>query len=177
LATSNILDIGEGSAFPTLSIASGVLAAGARFFRTDLNFACVYDGTRWLTQAEYECNLTPFAISPLPFGTAGNTILLAPSRSDYAYYVTRARVYLFISPTNTGAAFYTFQLQDDGATLLWQFNTSGNAAGQILIETASFSNNPTTVSNYLNLLISAKTGAPSNITAAHMTVWYRLVIP
>lgn len=160
---------GSGSAFPT------GIAAGYTFFRTDLGWLCYYDGTRWLTVHEVEINLTPYAANPPPYTAAPQTILLAPSRSDRTYYITRARVYLLISPTNDGTKYWSFELRNNAGTAIWSFNTSASAAGEIIPENAAV-NTAIAVTNYLYLYISAKTGAPSNITAAHCTMWARLVV-
>lgn len=74
LATG-IANYGTGTSFP------GSPASGDRFYRTDVNIECVYDGTRWLSTQMFELDLTSLfdisgttksAAKPVPFsGTYG----------------------------------------------------------------------------------------------------------
>ncbi len=166
---SNGAELHGGTSFPASP------ATDSRFYRTDLGFECFYDGTRWLTVDEYQMVLTPYAINPPPYSTAPQTILLVPSRSDRNYYFTRARAYLFVSPTNTGSAYWSLEFRNNAGTSIWSFNTSAAAAGEIMPENAAI-NTSIGATNYFYLYIATKTGSPSNITAANFTAWYRLVV-
>lgn len=160
----------SGTAFPASP------ATGDRFWRSDLGFACFYDGTRWLTAHEYECDLQQFALNPMPYNTAAvNALLVSPSRTDRSYYVTRARAYVYVNTTNNGTNFWGFQLRDDNAVSLWAFDTSAGAVGENFFENAAI-NTVAAVSNYLTLTVVTHTGAPGSIGAIHCTVWYRLVV-
>jgi hypothetical protein len=159
-----------GTAFPT-SPATGYL-----FFRTDLGWLCYYDGTRWLTAHEYTVSLNPFGLNPLPFSGAGpSTVLLAPVRSDYRLYHTRQALYIFISPTNSGVSYWSVTTSDSGATAFWGVNTSADAAGQITKET-SLAVAGSVGAAYIQAQLT-KSGTPSNVTAIHVTAYYRLVVP
>lgn len=147
------------------------------FFRTDVGLWVFYDGTRWLTTDEHECDLQQFALNPMPYNTAAvNALLVGPSRSDRSYYVTRARGYVYVNTTNNGTNFWGFQLRDDNAVSLWAFDTSAGAVGENFFENAAI-NTVAAVSNYLTLTVVTHTGAPGSIGALHCVVWYRLVVP
>ena len=161
--------VSAGATFPT-SPPTNYL-----FYRTDLGFLCYYDGTRWLTVAEYSADLVPFAINPLPFSGAGpSTVLLAPIRSDWRLWHTRQVLYLFINPTNNATNYWSMTTSDSGGTSFWGVNTSADAAGQITKET-TLASIGTAGANYLQAQLT-KTLAPSAVSAIHLMAYYRLVV-
>src|SRR4051812_16129428 len=98
LSYAALLDLGRGTAFPTVGHDGAAVQAGARFFRTDIGFACYYDGTRWLTAHEY-----PIPIVPVTAYTAAgspNATIAAQIRTDYAPYITRVATTLVVATTN-----------------------------------------------------------------------------
>lgn len=162
---------GRGTSFPSSP------PTYTEWYRTDLSLDCFYDGTRWLTKNEYESDLQPFALNPLPYSTAAvNALLVATSRSDYNYYITRARAYAYINTTNNTTNYWGWELRDDNTTSVWAFDTHLGAPGENMFENAAI-NTVATISKYLTLTATVKTGAPGSIGALHCTVWYRLVIP
>jgi hypothetical protein len=165
-------DLGRGTAFPSTDI---TIAAGDRFFRTDLDFACTYDGTRWLTMHEYECNLNWFGLNALPYAGTGATLVLAPVRADYQLRVSRAALYAFTNGTNNGSNYWTFDLKDSAGNIFWSPNTSAVAAGQYTTGAAINANAASPNIAYFNMT-ATKTGAPTSVGALHCTVYYRLVI-
>lgn len=172
LSYAGSLDLVRGTAFPTTGHDGAAVQAGARFFRTDLGFACYYDGTRWLTAEEFQCDLPPYSRNALPFAGAGaTTVLLAPQRTDYATYYERAKAYLDVLTTNDGANYWAFSLLL-GASTVWTANTSGDAAGAINKE---HSTPGAAITAQLAQVKVTKTGAPSNVFIA-VSYWYRLII-
>ncbi len=146
------------------------------FFRSDLGWWIYFDGTRWLTAHEYEMNMPAFG-SPFPYaGGAPATLLITPSRTDYAYYLLGARSYTLVNTTNNGTNYWGFQLLDDNAVNLWAFDTSGQAAGAGTLQAQGVMG-AVALGSFLNLNIVTKTGAPGALAACSVTVWYRLIIP
>lgn len=145
-----------------------------RHYRPDLGWWCFYDGTRWLTVHEYEMNM-PFFGGVFPYaGASPATLLLTPSRND-TYYLTGARSYTLVNTTNDGANYWSFQLLDDNATNLWAFSTSAQAAGAGTLQAQGLMG-VVTLTNFLNVNIVGKTGAPGALSVCNVTVWYRLVL-
>src|SRR5689334_21629200 len=91
------LDKGRGTAFPSSP------AVNWRFFRTDLGFACYYDGAQWLSAHEYALQSVPYTptVPSAAFYTVGEPANLgyAAPRTDYSLYMTRW-VLAYISDTN-----------------------------------------------------------------------------
>ncbi len=175
MAYEPLLDLGRGTAFPTAGSDGGALQAGARFFRTDLGYLCYYDGTRWLTENEFEANLNWFGLTALPYAGSGGTLILAPTRADHQLYITRAALYAFTNGTNNGTNYWTFDLKDSAGNVFWSPNTSAVAAGQYTVSAAIAALAASPNVAYLNMT-ATKTGAPTSVGALHCTVHYRLVI-
>lgn len=122
-----------------------------------------------------EANLTEFG-AVLPYsGGAPATVLLAPSRNDYRYYIIDARAYLFVETTNNASNYWSFQLLDDNTNVIWSFNTSTDGAGSGIVKGSGTLNTVYAVTDFLNLNITGKTGAPGALSRCHLSVWYRLV--
>ena len=160
---------GAGTAFP-----SGI-AAGFRFFRTDLGFDCYYDGTRWLTVHEYAAALNWFGLTALPYAGSGATLVLVPTRADYQLYVTRAALYAFTNGTNNGSNYWTFDLKDSADNVFWSPNTSAVAAGQYTTTAAIAAAAASPSIAYFNMT-ATKTGAPTSVGALHCTAYYRIIV-
>lgn len=162
--------IPSGSSFP-LSPPTGM-----RWFRSDLDFDCFYDGTRWLTVQEYPLTLTPFFINPLPFSGAGpSTVLLAALRSDYRAWYTHLNYYIFVSTTNDSTNFWTLNVTDTGSTGIWAPSTNLAGVGQSVGDTTAGVLGGSGASYVLAQL--TKHVSPGAVTALHVTVYHRLVIP
>src|SRR3954468_23326881 len=95
-------DVGtaSGTTFPTSPTTSFV------FFRTDLGWACYYDGTRWLTTFT-----TPISLLPNRSTVAANTIWDTKVRNDYAVYVEYIALASSVAATNNGTNFWTITIQ------------------------------------------------------------------
>lgn len=149
-------------------------ATNDRFFRSDLNWLCVYDGTRWLTVHEYQADLTWYQRITFPFtGVAGSTLLIVPLRTDRNIYYTRAKAYLEVATTNNGTNFWSLSLII-AATTAWTFSTSADAANTGLNKEDSTAAAITT-GNFAQFQASGKTGAPGSLVV-NCTFWYRLIV-
>lgn len=168
-------DLGRGSVLPLTADIVGGLQTGDRFFRTDLGFACYYDGTRWLTTHEYSVTLTPFGLNPLPFAGAGpNTILLAALRTDVRAYYTRMALYMFTNTTNNAANYWVVTVGDSTAANFWVPDTHLDAVGQTTKDTANAVPGGASAT-YIGAQLT-KVGAPGTVSALHVTGWYRLIV-
>lgn len=158
---------GAGAAFPT------GIAAGFRWFRTDLGLDFAYDGTYWLSQ-ELEANCTHYTATTVPFTGAAGVLLISPARTDYDYYITYAKIYCDVVATNNGANYWTMALKQNGggSATVWSFNTSADSAGAGINK----SNAPATLysgTQYFYYEVTSKTGAPGALRF-NGTFWYRL---
>ena len=165
-------DLGRGTAFPTAS--DGItLAAGDRFFRTDLLLDCVYDGTRWLTRDTFEVHFALFqAIST----TQEDYARLWTLPGDlYPAYITRFDVLVNTGATNNGSNYWTIRLRAAGTTTLGSVTTAALAAStnDQRLGLTSFTQ-PTGNQPYVNLRFE-KTASPTNIDA-HAVARYRYVL-
>jgi hypothetical protein len=164
-------DLGRGTANPT-SGPGGALAAGDRFFRSDLGFAIYYDGAHWLTR-EYESDLTPYlAGATARLTVTTGTVLIQPIRTDFSLDVTRIKLYCDVATTNNGTNYWTINIGTD-TTAIWAPTTAADAAGAgINKETA-----PSTIytGNFFKVGVTKTAGAPGGITL-NVSIWYRLVI-
>lgn len=159
----------RGTAFPASP------AAGDRFFRTDLGFACFYDGARWLTVHEYSA----------PFVETSSGAAFAPRaaiRTDYALYWTRVSLRAFVATTNNGTNYWNIVLQSLDAqittgTNLYSKATNADGAGAWLVYDAACSTNIAAAGNiYWARVNCAPVGAPGALTL-NAVAYYRLIVP
>lgn len=159
--------MGTGTAFPT------GITSGYRFFRTDLGLECYYDGTRWLTEEIFECNLTPYARNPMPIAAGtGVVVLLSPQRTDYATYYVRGKAYMDIVAPNNATSYWGFTLFI-GATTVWSADTHLDAAGAALNKEDATPQVCTSAA-YAYATVS-KVLTPGTLIL-NLTYWYRLII-
>lgn len=159
---------GAGAAFP-----AGV-AAGFRWFRTDLGLDFAYDSTYWLSQ-ELQADFTPYTRTVVPYTGAGvAALLIAPMRTDFDIYVTLAKVYIDVLTTNNGTNYWSLRLHTSGGSTPWSFDTSANSAG-VAIAKSSAINTSYPGNEYFSYDVVSKTGAPGSL-AFNGTFWYRLRI-
>jgi len=164
-------DLGRGTAFPTAGLGGGAIQAGDRFFRTDLGFACYYDGTRWLTTDILTAQFANLTYS----ATADDFATLFPIAADYAPFLVRWDAWVSVGGTNNGSNYWTILLRDTASNTAASFNTSGQTAStQLLYVLVSFTQ--PTVRQYLNVRTEKTAGAPSNVSM-FSSVRYRLIIP
>lgn len=168
-------DVGtpSGTTFPT-GIASGFL-----FFRTDYNFLCVYDGTRWLTVHEYTCEVGFSQDLTTTYSATANAIRRGGLRSDtFAPHFTRVQTSTTLGAgTSNSSNYWTVSfVTTTTVTTIWSFDTKTDTASA---STSHATNTMTAQSNsteFAMRLDIAKTGAPPTISPVVTTAWYRLVL-
>jgi hypothetical protein len=168
-------DLGRGTAFPLTADVPGGLQTADRFFRSDLLLACVYDGARWLTQADYGVTVCEL----INFGTASpQSSTLRIFRADYAPAVSHVALHTRVSATNDALNYWTVSLQTLNAALaaadtIYSFTTPADGTSYVRRDAGPTLSLPTN-RHAVRVLIS-KTGAPGAIeVAAEMN--YRLII-
>ena len=157
----------EGTSFP------GSPASGDKFYRTDLNWLCFYDGTRWLTCHEYEITLT----SPNQ-STAGDwTFSRAALRADRQIYLTTCHTTTWHITAPSALNFWTIDVSTYNAsrtrTTLFSFATSSYASGMV-----ARSDTLNTAVATTQLMIEGRiveTGGAPNVLVSH-TVYYRVIV-
>ena len=159
----------EGTSFP------GSPTTGQKFYRTDLNWLCFYDGTRWLTCHEYAMDF------PAPGSAISATATVARNavRKDYYQYFTNATVTSrILGATNNGSNYWSITIDilsvTGGVTSLGSFNTSADTANQQTTRNLVV-NFEGTSSYYSTETVGTKTGTPSNLLVM-ATLYYRLIV-
>lgn len=168
-ALSISLDLGRGTAFPTVGYDGGAIVTDSRFYRTDLDFLCVYDGARWLSVHTEVMRIPLTAYS----ANTTDTTVLQVLPTDYAVQLVRMEIYAKLGATNNGSNFWFYQLQRNTVNITGALTTAlgtGGADYQLGTDLTTI----VTIGGYINIAV-AKSGAPSNINVASM-VRYRLII-
>lgn len=160
----------EGTSFP------GSPSSGDKFYRTDLNWLCFYDGTRWLTVHEY---LADFAnqqtLQPITTQSYFASVTL---RRDYGVYLTRFHGSYYIGPTNNGSNYRTLNLvwgnSASSETTLYTTDSSA-AAASTNIEWSIAINSVISSSAFYLAISNTRTGLPSGLYG-NFAIAYRLVV-
>lgn len=99
-----------GTSFP------GSPATGAKFYRTDLDTLCVFDGTRWLSTQLFDLPMVgQLAEHTATASEAGWSPV--PQLTGSGIYIVRYKTTHFVSTTNDGSKYWTMKLQSfDGNT-------------------------------------------------------------
>lgn len=160
---------GAGAAFPAS------VAAGFRFFRTDLGLLCYYDGTRWLSAAEYPVLVGYSDVLTFAVGAGANQRRGFP-RSDYVLFWTRGQIQPTTGATNNGSNFLTYSFVDSNGGTIWSFTTAADAANTLLNKVTTTFTQPAGATTFVRLDLAA-TGAPSNHSVRPAALWYRLIVP
>jgi hypothetical protein len=159
----------EGTSFP------GSPASGDKFYRTDLNWLCFYDGTRWLTCQEFTQELNAGG-SPIS-GLSG--IARGMSRSDYLQYFTKVAAFTWVNgATNDGSNYWTCTVdwQDSAGTrtALATFSTAADSPNTATTKIATV--NAASTSSYKGLVtVGTKVGSASPLFFG-ASVYYRLIV-
>lgn len=159
---------GAGTSFPASP------ATNQLFYRTDLDWLCYYDGTRWLTVHEYAASETRTALG-------AGTYVIGPLRQDYAPYVTRVARLINTGATNTGANYWTITVLGANATQAATTNidvatTAAQAASTWATSDSAPSATATPANNAAFDFSLVATGAPSNLGTIVLVVHYRLIV-
>lgn len=180
LSYAPLLDLGRGSAFPTTGHDGAAVQSGARFWRDDLDFACFYDGTRWMTVEEYTCVI---GVSDSIVGSYAATtanVRLGLLRNDYECRLTRGQISYFVGATNNAPNNITYAFKDNTAATVWTFNTGGGTPDTPstnvtrTISEGSFTQ-PGAIRNWISLDMTVF-GAPSAQFPRVPVIWYRLIV-
>jgi hypothetical protein len=161
----------SGTAFPASP------AAGQHFFRSDLQWLCVYDGTRWLTSNEFSATYTNTAV------TASNTAAFHLLPPGYTPLFTRLRVTTYVATTNNASNYWEIHLRSTNlassdATLVGTATNTGTTP-----DTANTYYDRTQTPGYIALGSNThhldvrfiKTNTPGTLVA-YLTVFYRLIV-
>ena len=164
----------EGTSFPTSP------TSGDKFYRTDLNWLCFYDGTRWLTCHEYS---QPIAIQdvlvPRASSAAASTGYLA-LRQDFDLFLTSLTVMSLVVSPNNGSNYWEYQFRyknsSNSATVITTLNTSTHTPLTATDCSVTLNTPLNTAAIFLDFLVQGGAGSPG---AAYpfATINYRLIIP
>jgi hypothetical protein len=169
-------DLSRGTSFPASADIPGGLLAGDRFWRTDLDFACFYDGARWLTMHEY---YVPIVLRQAVAVT--NTLFEKVIRTDFAPYITRTITLTNVAAPNTGANYWTVTIQGintarSAGSTIETFNTSlDTAAVETLRDNVPGTSQTPTNRTLLRVIVQITVGAPGAITIAQ-SLYFRLIV-
>ena len=144
--------------------------AALKFYRDDLGLLCYYDGTRWLTVAEYVLDFQP------GFGITANTEGYSAMRTTYDAYVTRVTAAYSVSTTNNGSNYWSFVVRYAAAATTIATLTTAAASVGTWTRGESTPNTVVAQSTALAIQVSVtKTGSPGALYSG-VRVTYRLVI-
>lgn len=164
----------EGTSFPVSP------SSGDKFYRTDLNWLCFYDGTRWLTCHEYTVSFDYTGSHPTGNGSA-LLAFRAGMPSDYASYFTNAYISVEAGGSNhNGSNYTTLSLYTLGSTnttsvtLATQLTSSGITSGNTAKYDISI-NTACPLADTRLILTATHTGTVSN-AYVYPIVNYRLIV-
>lgn len=161
--------IGRGNSFP------GSPVSGDLFWRTDLGMEFFYDGTRWLSKQLFT----------MDFEEVVNGITTSDTRLEVGppwlggrdVWVTRIEVTSHVATTNSGSAYWTWQLMSNNGS------TWANVGNGLLSTAALAANVWVRHGADVNAVYSAaqgatltclKTGTPGALTCM-VTLYYRII--
>ena len=163
----------EGATFP------GSPTNGTKFYRTDLNWLCFYDGTRWLTCHEYS---QPIAIQdilvPRAVSSAASTGYLA-LRQDFDLFLTSLTIMSLTVSPNNGSNYWEYQFRyknsSNSATVITTINTSTHTP-LVATDCSVTLNTPlNTAAIFLDFLVQGAAGSPG-ACYPFSTINYRLIV-
>jgi hypothetical protein len=153
----------EGTSFPALP------GLNDKFYRTDLNLLCYYDGTQWLTACEYA--LPALNIHPFP-QTISDTSVLMPVRTDFAIYLTR----WVVSTFRTGGSWTVNLVRFNAtasATTIATFSSSSDAVNTMTHHDQVINANLDAAAIYLGLQLTLSGTGGIYVPSA---LYYRLIV-
>ncbi len=177
MSYDTVLDLGGGTAFPlTADLPSG-LRTNSRFFRTDIGYACYYDGTRWLTQHEYEAPIVQYLTQ---LSATSSVTGSHRNRTDYALYVTNLALSYLVLTTNSATHNWTITTNMYTAvfaspTTIDTFSTSAATPSTwTAINRVPNTTQVPAVGGHFNIA-ATKNNSPGDLQIT-ATVYYRLII-
>ena len=159
----------SGTSFP------GSPATNTLFFRTDLKWLCIYDGTRWLTTQEFAMPGLQAALVP---ATTGAEICYVPLRNDYRPFLTRFCVSTYVAGTNSGSNYWDVLLKRYDAsaspTTVVSTSTSADSGSTMTLHDQTI-NAPLNAAGVYLAFVVAKTGSPSALYPL-ISLYCRLIV-
>lgn len=132
---NRIIDNGAGALTINSTAAGGGYSQGTsfpltpttddKFYRTDLNLLCYFDGTRWLTVQQFDVASSMFdalAGSTASGGARGRWA----ARNDYDLWLVRWVVTTYVATTNTAVNYWSLSLNSGGAAIA-SFTTAADS--------------------------------------------------
>jgi hypothetical protein len=161
----------SGTSFPA-GAALTAYGSNRPFFRTDLGQWYYYDGTRWLSAAEYRVDLVD-----IEYGQGGDTAFSmgAPMDPTFPMWATRAAISTYAG-TNNVSNYWTVQLASRATTthnLCDVVRTANDTQAQWINHLATI-NAAVTVSDEILMAVLAKIGSPAEIFL-EVAIYYRLI--
>ena len=171
-------NLGRGTAFPATADVPGGLRADDTFRRTDLDWDCFYDGTRWLTN--FEMQISEVVTT---FTATNNSAFDSVFRTDYAPFITRIVVVTSVATTNNATNFWTIgisgvNLAKGAATTIYSFTTAAHTLATLtLTEVGGVSlTNQVLGANAQYWRVSVTTTLAPGTLTIHPTTFYRLIV-
>lgn len=162
----------SGTAFPT------GIAAGFLFFRTDVNWLMVYDGTEWITAHELVAPITFSEDATTVYAATTNAIRRGILRNAHQVLLVRGEVSLRLAAgTSNATNFWTLDvvLVNLGTTV-WTFDTKADSAAAVTLHATTTFTQPASATDIINLNLT-KTLAPPNISILAASLFYRIILP
>lgn len=148
----------------------GSPSTGDRFYRTDLNLAIVYDGTRWLCQCPH---VLPFPQdTAVPFSATGSARVAQPGLAlGLSIWIEKLWANTHVLTTNDGTRYWTIALTATGTTL----STINNTPSTDVVETANVNASIATSTNVLFANVTRVGSTPGNLYMA-LGLSYRFIV-
>lgn len=166
-----------GSGVPSGTSFPGSPSTNDLYFRTDRGLLYFYDGTRWLTVAEYSESLGNLDTNQ-PLSVNGSLKWGATDLGDNGQWITRIAAVNFVATTNNGSNFWTLQLTSRSATatahnLGSTWSTAADTNDQFVKHVTTVGAAVTSGDTHF-VITGTKTSSPGNIYTM-ATVYYRLI--
>ena len=162
--------IRNGNAFP------GSPASNDLFYRSDLDFLCYYDGTRWLTAHEYSVTYPPWNYL-VGLGTnATATAGIIPLHTDYTMYFTRCTLKCYSTIAGTGALYHRVWFDIDNAAYSSIYGVTLQTIAANVWTDYSGAPASNVVSGIYSQLRIEKVGAATGTVYLAGAVRYRLIV-
>lgn len=166
---------GEGTFFPSTP------SLNEKFYRTDLNLLCYYDGAQWLTVQEYSAEMGMILLT----FTITTGFIRAVLRNDFTPFVTKVQCLTRVSSgTNNATNYWQIDVQA-------QYTSGGVIVTENIIASTDVTTKTEAINVYTNHLLDVqaavpvgttnfyaqanKVGSPGPFVGA-VSVYYRLIV-
>lgn len=165
--------ISAGTSFP------GSPSTNDLCFRTDRGILYFYDGTRWLSVAQYYEILSPDPSAARPQTSSGNGITGGSPSPNYDWWMEAFEVAWYIQTTNDGSKYWTATLRkhaaDDTATTVVTITSAADTASNDILKEGSIAALLDHTTYKAFTVVMTKTSTPGNFYWQSMKIRYRLV--